>query len=234
MLLAYLDESYTDTRYYMGAVVVPDRAVKSLTAALDEIVGRAAARYEGIGGQTELHAHELVAGKKAWKPLHPLLRVRIQIYHDAVQAIADHDVDVLVRGVDIPRLNARYTQPDHPHSIVLGHLIERINDLATDRGEWALMIADEIDQQDTYRQDLWHCQKNGTWGYRARPIDRIVDTIHFAPSNVSRLLQAADLVTYLCRRRHAHTETNEKSEREWAALWARIMPSVTHLRCWMP
>jgi hypothetical protein len=117
---------------------------------------------------------------------------------------------------------------------VLGHLVERVNDFAQAHDKLVLLIADEIDQHDTYRRNLWSYQRNGTWGYRARAIDRIVDTLYFAPSNVSRLLQAADLVTYLYRRRDGHQETDPRAEREWATLWGRLAPVVQHAHCWMP
>lgn len=234
MLLAYLDESYTDNRYYMGAVLVPEAMARPLTQDLDEIVARAVAGVSGMTPEAELHAYEIVSGKKAWAPLRPGLRARIGVYHAAIQAVRDRGCSVILRGVDVDRLNQRYSTPEDAHGLVLGHLIERINDFAQDRDEQVLMIADEIDLHDTYRRNLWYYQRNGTWGYRARAIDRIVDTLHFAPSSASRLLQAADLATYLYRRRNGHEETDPRAEREWDRLWERIAPAVQHARCWVP
>jgi hypothetical protein len=37
VLLAYLGESYSDTRYYMAALLVPGTSAIALTSALDEI-----------------------------------------------------------------------------------------------------------------------------------------------------------------------------------------------------
>ncbi|MBO0822436.1 MAG: DUF3800 domain-containing protein [Actinobacteria bacterium] len=234
MLLAYLDESYTKERYYVGAVLVPDAAAGPLTKSLDEIVTRVAAEERGLTSETELHAHELVTGKRSWAALRPKMRARIGVYHDAIQTIVDHETTVIVSGVDITRLHRRYSSPDHPHSIALAFLAERIDEEAESRGERALLIADEVDQHDVYRRDLWGYQRNGTWGYRARTLHHVVDTMYFAPSNASRLLQAADLTTYLYRRRDAHTETDARAEREWGALWDRLQPVVRRSRCWCP
>jgi hypothetical protein len=234
VLLAYVDESYTTERYYMAAAVVPEASARPLTTALDQVVAKAAVAYGGLDLQAELHAHDLVNARRDWTSLKPALRARIGIYNDAIQALVDHDVHVIVRGVDITRLRARYTLPDHPHSVVLSHLIERIDEYATDRAELALMIADEIDQQDAHRRDLWSYQRIGTLGYRSRTITRIVDTLHFAPSKASRLLQAADLVAYLYRRVHAHTETDPRAAREWSSTWTRLLPAVGHSWCWRP
>ena len=138
-----------------------------------------------------------------------MIRARIGVYDKAIQAIADHGVTVIIRSVDIPGLDRRYPSGhDHPHSVVLTHLIERIDEYAATVDDRALLIADEVSGQDGYRRDLWLYQRSRTWGYRARKIKRVVDTIHFAPSSSSRLVQAADLVAFLARRIEAHVETD--------------------------
>jgi Protein of unknown function (DUF3800) len=141
---------------------------------------------------------------------------------------------VIVRGLDIAAQHRRYAMPDHPHTVVLTHLIERVYDHARATGELTLMIADEIDRMDEHRRNLWFLQRNGTWGWRARPITNIVDTLHFAPSKASRLLQAADLAVYLYRRRHTHTETDPRAERTWESLWRSLEPAIVHGHCWIP
>jgi hypothetical protein len=64
-------------------------------------------------------------------------------------------------------------------------------------GEYALVIADEVDGQAKHRADLSSYRDVGTTGYRHRKLTRIVDTLHFAPSRASRLVQAADVITIL-------------------------------------
>ena len=94
------------------------------------------------------------------------------------------------------RLEERYFYPDHPHSVVLSHLLERIDELAASEDELALIIADEVDQADPTSKS-WMFQRYSTTGYRARQLTRIIDTLHFAPSTSSRLAQAADLVAFM-------------------------------------
>jgi hypothetical protein len=85
------------------------------------------------------------------------------------------------------------------------YVMERINEytqvVESDAGQptSALLIADEIDRHDEYRRDLWMGQRGGTWGYKAQVLDHIIDTLHFTPSRSSRLLQAADVSTFLYR-----------------------------------
>ena len=63
---------------------------------------------------------------------------------------------------------------------------------------------------------------------------RVIDTLHFAPSHSSRLVQAADLVAFLARRIATHTETDPRAEQEYATMWKRIEPKVWHQHCWVP
>lgn len=188
MLLTYLDESYTKARYLIAALMVPDAQARSLTAALDKVVEDAAWEYP-ISTEAELHAHDIFAGKGDWQRLAPMVRARIGVYNKAIQAIADHDVTVIIRSVDVPGLDRRYPSGhDHPHSVVLTHLIEQVDEYAAATGERTLLIADEVDGQDGYRRDLWRYQRSQTWGYRGLQINHVVDTIHFAPSSSSRLV----------------------------------------------
>jgi hypothetical protein len=155
------------------------------------------------------------------------------VYNKAMQAIADHDVKVIVRSMDVDGQRRRYTQCDPPHSVTLSHLIERVDECAKQAGELALLIADEVDGQNDYRRELWGYQRFWTPGYRARKITAIVDTIHFAPSSASRLLQAADLIAYMARRR-IHVETDERARKANVGIWARIQPRIWHDECWWP
>lgn len=234
VLLAYVDESYTKERYYIAALVVPEHSLIPLVRVLDSVIATAARAFPELAPTAELHGHDIVGGKGDWKPLQPKMRARIGVYRDATEAIAAQDLAIIVRGVHVPRLHRRYLFPDEPHSIVLSHLIERIDEYAEARGQLAMLIADEVAGQDQHRRSLWEYQRTRTRGYRSRQITRVADTIHFAPSSASRLLQAADLVAYLYRRRATHTETDARAERVNAALWAPLEPKVHHAGCWMP
>ncbi|MGW5240668.1 DUF3800 domain-containing protein [Monashia sp. NPDC004114] len=235
MLLTYVDESYTKERYFIAATLVDERQARSLTRTLDRIVADTASAHDDLSPDAELHGYDLVAGKGDWAPLASRVRARIGVYNKAVQAVADHEVKVVVRSVDIPGLDARHPHGhDHPHSIVMTHLVERVDEHAESRNERALLIADEVDDQDQYRRDLWHYQRSRTWGYRSRQITRIVDSLHFAPSHASRLLQTADLVAYLARRRATHKETDARAKHANERLWARLEPTIVHDGCWWP
>ena len=235
MLLTYLDESYTTARYLIAGLLVPDTEARSLTSALDNVVEEASYEHGRIAATAELHGYEIVSATGAWKRLEPDVPARIAIYNAALQVIADHDVMIIIRSVDIIGLDKRHPDGhDHPHSVVLTHLIERVDEYAVSVDQNALLIADEVDGQDSYRRDLWEYQRSATWGYRSRQITRVIDTLHFAPSSSSRLVQAADLIAFLARRIATHTETDQRAKQAYAAMWGRVTPKVWHEGCWWP
>lgn len=97
-----------------------------------------------------------------------------------------------------------------------------------------MVIADEIHEHDRRRNDLRNYKDYGTPGYLSSQLLRIVDTIHFAPSHHSRLIQAADRVAFLRHRRTAHIETDDRAARANQRLWSKIDQLVEVDRTWRP
>jgi hypothetical protein len=234
MLLAYLDESYDKKMYWIAAVICPDAEVLPLTNALDLVVLNSSRKFPRIDPFGELHGHALFHGKDDWSPLSTMPRARIGVYQDALTAIARHDVRIIIRGVSVEGLNSRYPNPDPCHSIVLMHLLERIDEHAANVDQNVITIADEVAEANTYRKALWRFQRVATSGYRTRQLTRVIDTIHFAPSTSSRLLQAADLVAFMWHRVDSRVDHDDRAIKANRDLWLLISGKVSHARAWYP
>lgn len=237
MLLTYIDESYDQTHYWIAALVVQEQHARPLAHALDAVVQKAAASYP-VSKQAELHGHAIVQAGDDWASMANdsgnMIRARIGIYGDALRAIADHEVSVIVRGVNIKQLKARYANPYPPHQVVLSQLLERVENHAKAQDSLALVIADEIAEADQHREAFRDYQEVGTGGYLSSTLPHLVDTIHFAPSKSSRLLQAVDLVAYLHRRLHSRQDSDPRARKANLKLWSYIEPRVVHNHCWDP
>lgn len=231
MLLAYVDESYTDDWYAMAALLVDGPAAVSLTNDLDAVAAAAVSAY-ALPSDIELHGYEMFHADAGWRRVP--VRARVGVFDDVVEAVASHDVAVIARAMDLVGQRHRYTWPEPPHRIVLQHLLERIDEHVTKLGEHALVIADEVDGQAMHRADLSEYRNVGTTGYRSRKLARIVDTLHFAPSHASRLVQAADVIAFLYRRAFTHQESDARARRAKVAMWHRLQPRVAHELCWFP
>jgi hypothetical protein len=231
VLLAYVDESYTADWFTMAALLVDGPAAVTLTAELDRVVAAAVAAYR-LDRRIELHGHEIFHATGGWRGVP--VRARIGVFDDVLEAVAAQDLRIIARAMDTAGQRMRYSAPEPAHTVVLQHLLERVDECATALGEYALVIADEVDGQAKHRTDLSSYREVGTSGYRHRKLTRIVDTLHFAPSHASRLVQAADVVAFLYRRVFTHQEKDERSRRAKVAMWERLRPRVHHERCWFP
>jgi Protein of unknown function (DUF3800) len=231
VLLAYLDESYSKDWYFMAALLCDGAGAQAIMSGLDEVARKAVADF-GVAEDAELHGYELFQGEGWWKDIPP--RARIGVYNQAFQVLADDGRALLLRGMDAARQRARYAHVEPPHTVVLGHLLERVNDYCRAAGEHVLVIADEVGEQAGHRSDLAIYRQYGTAGYRSRRLTQVIDTLHFAPSRASRLIQAIDLVVFLYRRIGCHTETDARAKRANDALWARIQPLIEHDHVWRP
>jgi hypothetical protein len=195
------------------------------------VVAHAGTSCAQVSVTTELHGHSIFQGKEDWSGMAP--RARIAIYDQAMQAIARHDVEIYIRGVHRARLVARYAQPLPAHDVALQHLLERIDESAT---EPVLVIADEVHEHDRtrHRINLREFRRSGTPGYRSSRLTKIVDALHYTDSRHSRLIQAIDLVTFLYVRRQCVSESDPRAKRANDLLWSRVQGRVRTASGWTP
>jgi hypothetical protein len=146
----------------------------------------------------------------------------------ALGDVAERARKAFLRGLDCVRHLARYSTPWPEHEVVLQHMLERLDEFGQQLGEQILVIADEIDDPNRHRANLHDFRITGTPGYRSSQLLNILDTLHFVPSQHSRLIQAADLVAFLRRRRTTVVETNPKQAQAIERLWGHVAGRVKH------
>lgn len=233
MLLTYVDESHSKDVYYVCGLAVHHESIRGLESGLATAVDDASWEFTGFSSRAALHGHPLFHGNGDWERLQP--RQRIAIYHRAFQVIADHDVKIFLRGVNRKKLVERYAgRAKDPHDVCLQHLLERVNSYAQRTDQVAMIIADELHEHDRRRRDLSDFKDYGTPGYLSSTLPRIVDTIHFAPSHHSRLIQASDLIAFLHHRIKTGADTDDRAVRANTSLWSRIEAKVEHDWTWTP
>lgn len=234
MLLAYVDESYTHDYFYLGALVVDsgEQALEiesGLDSLIDEFRSSGAAP---VKRDVELHGKEIFHGQDGWAGVP--VRVRIAIYRRAMTIVRESGARFIVRGMDCAKQRARYRKVQPPHEVVLAHLLEQLDLFARQRKTHVLVVADEVHTSERHRTNFRDYRAWGTPGYKSSTLDRIIDTIHFAPSHHSRLLQASDLMTYLYRRRKTHPEPNARAQAATDSVWSELLPTIEHEWTWEP
>lgn len=233
MRFAFVDESYSRDRYFVGAYVVRDDQLAIVKNAV-----RNALRYAegfGIESDAELHGYEIMSGKNDWSPLRGKTRAAISIYRRALAEIASvPGARAFVEGVDIPRLNARYRYPQAPHQIALRHLLEKVNDYASRVGDRVLIIADEVPDQQAHAMRMASYQSLTTGGYKPSKLSRIEFPITFGKSAESPGIQCADMIVYLHRRIDANEQLDDRAARTARDLWTVVKPLRPMVRRWDP
>lgn len=184
----------------MIALICDEQAMTRLGNGLDDVMAHVEHRYS-VPRNTELHGHEIVNGARHWSALNGKHREAKLIYEAALRVVEQNAVKIVIRGVDVERLNKRYKRPFEKHELTLAHTLDRVNKFVRDANTWTLLIADELGgKQEQYRSFFESIRRSPRKGMTDTPLDCFVDTMHFGPSDASRFIQAADLTLYLYRR----------------------------------
>lgn len=224
VLLCFVDESFKGDLYGFGAVVANALQTREIAVRVQELVS-ALAEF-GIDGAAEVHAHPIFHGKGIWSDVPP--RVRVKVFIDIVDAVCGSGATVLLRGVPPDRLRRYqdtrgFTERHPPEQVAFQHLLQRLDRLAVNQETHALVIADERADRDRHRERFAAYQAYGTPGtYMHTKLDRLLDTVHFAPSHHSRMLQVADVLAFIWVRSQTVVERDERQARVMRALTSEI------------
>jgi hypothetical protein len=219
VFLAFVDESYNDDLFCLSALLADDETTFALTAELDAVIASVASA--GYSGARELHGHEMLHGSGEWK--HVPMRLRLYAYSQAMRAIGQSGAAVVF--CDGGRRIEEGSDPTPPHERTLTRLLGLIQEFAEARSQRVLVLADDVHSAERHRTNF-RFRGSGEDGGHAGPRDRILDTLYFGPSRHSRMLQAADLLTYMRLRRATVKEATAKATRANDAMWASVEPII--------
>jgi hypothetical protein len=196
MLLAYFDEVKPcegQPYYWIGGLMVNPVVVPVLESELNALADACFGPSAGLTKETEFHATNIWSGTRNFKRLRdPVKRSEILKNLLSVARRRDGVFHVAVR-MDIARLTAMADSDVEPTALM--YLIERVNRFARKQGTQALLIGDLENERVVNRSvaDLAEYRTGGTRFAYGGPIDNVIDTIHFAQSHHSRMLQLADV-----------------------------------------
>lgn len=228
MLLAFVDESDRGDFHGFGAVIADGAATRALTDALNAIVLQASIDF-GVSPTAEIHGHPLFHGNEDWSGVGA--RARARIHEQVIDAILAADVTILLRAVSAARLRAHQERANFatrfpPEQVCFQHILQRVDKLAKRRGEFALVIADERGDRERHRERFALYKTEGTPGvYRHTKLEALLDTVHFAPSHHSRMLQAADMLAFTYRRRKTIQESDPRAQQVMDRMWSKVQQS---------
>lgn len=234
MLFAYVDETSNPVHYRTLALVLEEAHVNELSATLDGVMAQAAQAYAGVARDFELHGHALFHALDDWRVLKEQTRARVAIYRDALQATAEHAAAIYVEGLDRRGFQDRYAEEHDERQTCLLHLLEKVDSYARRRRQNVVVVADEHHTSGvTQRVVRALRQHEPIWGYRGRP-GRLIDTVYFVPSAMSRPIQAVDLIGFLHQRVRDQVESDSRAAHANQLLWNLLAGVTMRERMWQP
>ncbi|MFZ6990431.1 DUF3800 domain-containing protein [Curtobacterium sp. RRHDQ66] len=227
MLHAYVDESERDdTYYFLGALIVNESQADYLTRELDSLVSKHAETFPALAG-VELHGSTMMRAKeKPWRGIP--LRLRFRILEEVLEHVDVCGARIYIEGINIRRQHARYTHPTAARELAFSHLFERINECCTVHEPKIRVIADEHHTSDISRSNFNTYRSIGTYGYRSSNLPHIDPQIDFIPSDTSRVLQAADIITYLYNRLMTVPERDARAHQQKHRMWQIVQSGSSY------
>ena len=210
MLLTYFDEVKPEpqgqTYYWLGGLMVFPEVVPALEAELNAIA-RECFGNDAPTPETEFHATRICSGSKNFKSWRNP-KERFEVLKRLLKVIDQPDgVFRVVVRLEVAKIDESWDT----EALALMYLIERVNTFAKLKKTHALLIGDLDNEKAVNRavRNLAEYRTQGTKYAYGRKIENVIDTVHFAHSHHSRMLQLAD--TYLWTKQLEH-RTDQLSE----------------------
>jgi len=194
MLICYFDEVKPNPDgqpyYWLGGLAMRDSILQEVESDLSGLGYECFGTYDLLPS-TEFHATDICSGNRNFRRwIRPDRRLEVLKRLAQVIARPESIFRVVVR-MDVARI-ARGVDYE---AMAFMFLVEKVNQLCRGRQELALMIGDFEHGGVVERsvRSLAQYRQNGTLYAYGQDIDRVIDTVHFAHSHHSRLLQLADV-----------------------------------------
>jgi hypothetical protein len=233
----FIDESYSNRDYYVGAVLMTADQVADLESRFEEI--RQFARFKwGVPDKVEFHAYDIMQGKNDWRVMYGRVGDAASLYGKLLRAIVASGARVAVQGVDVVRLNLRFQYPATPYEVVCRRALEQIHSWCEQDGLDAVPVF-----ADSVRPDLGAATaafKRITDGTslaassgRPGPLARI-GTVNLVESCDHSGVQAADLAAHIVRRYLEEVKAAPAARRLARSLCNTLEPALKYSAKWRP
>jgi hypothetical protein len=213
MLITYYDEvkyqSGKQDSYWLGGICVDTEGLELIEVKMNELSGD----FFGnpmMGKNTEFHAVHIYHGSGIFKGID--LHKRLTCLKSLADIVSMDEISRIYVRI-IPD-NMAYTS-DAPEKVALMYFIEQIDNYYECQKQKGILIGDYDDKGIINRSinDFVGYRNIRTDYARGRKIENLLDTIHFAQSHHSRMLQLADCYIWFKQFLIRPAPTNENTKR---------------------
>lgn len=194
MYVTYFDEVKAvneQTTYWVGGISVAMDQIQAVEAKVSELAQELFGSIE-LTPATEFHGTYVYFGKGPFKGMS--VEKRIEVLARLADILSDSEVVKRVyAAIDTTKLYA----PEKAASFAFAHFCERVQMLVGGKQK-TLLIGDlDNDESKNMIREFAQYRANGTpWEYGIE-VKSIVDSVHFAKSHHSRMIQLADVYLFL-------------------------------------
>ena len=201
MKLVFFDESKDQPEYphyHIGGVCIDETNLIETERLVKDVAIKAFGTDE-LARQTELHATDIYHRKRNFKQ-RPNFGKRLELLDDFMAILSLESVRLIEIQINCTKL---YGTQD-PAEIAFMFLCERANSLVRSDNGLGMLIGDRENDQvaDRFAKTLSGYRASGTKFAFGGDIHNLVDSVHFSHSHLSRLLQLADVYTWLLQFRN--------------------------------
>ncbi len=180
--------------------MVDDEIIPQLEQEIAALAVKCFGAGTGLSKNTEFHATDITSGRRNFKKV----RNPAERFNVLKELIKIYDKPEGVYRVAV-RLNvAELYGGTDTEEIALMYMLERVNQFAKRKTTRAMVIGDFEKEKAVNKavQNLARYKEDGTPFAFGQDIDYVIDTVHFAHSHNSRLLQLADTYIWTQQLRH--------------------------------
>ena len=223
MHLFYYDEvkhGPTQPAFWMGGICVPASAVQEIEEAVAGISERVFGSHL-LSKETEFHGIEIVRGKGNAKRV--AFDDRVAIFQELLAILVREDI----RRVAVKILPENFVvQTKDPGDVAFMYLVEGVERTLRDLESIGMMFGD-YDEPNIARSvgSLSHFRRHNIKWSGGREIRRIIDTVHFAQSHHSRMIQLADVFLYSLQ------FMDQPNDSRWRSTFASLIEESGVTRC---
>lgn len=174
----------------MGGVAVRSEDLSSIEAKMNDLALKVFNRRLLEHG-TEFHGRDIFHGKSSFKGMDSQLR--LEIFKELLAICASKEIFRFY----IKIIPANFVYPQEPDEVAFMYLVEQIDKFLVRSDSLGMLIGDMDEPKvGPTVASLSQYRDGGTYWAKGTKIDRLIDTVHFARSHHSRLIQLADVYLY--------------------------------------